>query len=223
MAAFCYEDVGGLDIAVDDAFGVRRIKRIGDVDRDGKQLFRFERPPRDAVLEGLPLQKLHGDEGTRVLFTDVVNRADVGMIERRGGLGLPRKTGESLGILGDAVGQKLERDKAVQPHVFGFVHHAHSAASQIWTTANRRSSIAFARPSRSADIDTRSMNSFSGTAPSHACRSTRWWSPVIAFSSRIAGSRQERSMDDSLQCGGSPTRLPTLACSVRSSPPASGG
>src|ERR1019366_1602222 len=43
------------------------------------------------------------------------------------------------------------------------------------------------------------------------------------ISSRIASSRQERSMDDSLQCGGSPTRLPTLACSVRSSPPASGG
>lgn len=45
--------------------------------------------------------------------------------------------------------------------------------------------------------------------------------PVAAFSSRIASSRQERSMDDSLQYGGSPTRLPTLACSVRSSPPAS--
>ena len=50
MPAIGDEDVGGLDIAVDDAFGVRRIQRIGDVDRDGKQLFRFERPRRDAVL-----------------------------------------------------------------------------------------------------------------------------------------------------------------------------
>ena len=50
MAALGYEDVGGLDVAVDDAFGVRRIQRVGDIDGDGQQLLRFERPPGDAVL-----------------------------------------------------------------------------------------------------------------------------------------------------------------------------
>ena len=34
-------------------------------------------------------------------------------------------------------------------------------------------------------IDTQSMNSFSGTAPSHDCRSTRLWLPAIAYSLRI--------------------------------------
>ena len=73
------------------------------------------------------------------------------MIERRGGLGLPRKTGESLGILGDAVGQKLERDKAVQPHVFGFVHHAHSAATQLFEDAVVRDGC-FDHPARTIEV-----------------------------------------------------------------------
>ena len=50
-------------------------------------------------------------------------------------------------------------------------------------------------PSRSVDIDRRSMNSFSGIALSRACRSTRLWSPVIASSSRIASSLPVRLTD----------------------------
>ena len=93
----------------------------------------------------------------------------------------------------------------------------------ISITASRRSWIAFAHSSQSVGIDMRSMSSYIGIAPSRACRSTRLWSPVTAFSSRIVSSRPERSTDDSLQYDGLHTRLPTLGCSVRSSPPASAG
>ena len=36
------EDVGRLDVAMDDAFAVCRIKPVGDVDSDGKKRFRFD-------------------------------------------------------------------------------------------------------------------------------------------------------------------------------------
>ena len=37
VAALSDEDVGGLDVAMDDAFGVRRIQRIGDLDGERQQ------------------------------------------------------------------------------------------------------------------------------------------------------------------------------------------
>jgi hypothetical protein len=38
MAALRYKNVGRLDVAVDDAFGVRRLQRVGNFNGDGKQL-----------------------------------------------------------------------------------------------------------------------------------------------------------------------------------------
>jgi hypothetical protein len=64
------------------------------------------------VLQGHPVEELDGDEGVAVLLADVVNGADVGMIQRRGSLRLSPKTGERLGIVGHVIGQELERDEA---------------------------------------------------------------------------------------------------------------
>ena len=93
MASFGYEDVGWFDIAMDDAFRVRRIQRIGDIDGNGKQCSGSSGLPAMRCFKGLPFQKLHGDKGASVLFADIVNRADVGMVQRRGGLGLPLENG----------------------------------------------------------------------------------------------------------------------------------
>jgi hypothetical protein len=50
-------------------------------------------------------------------------------------------------------------------------------------------------PDRNEDTGTRLTSSFSGTAPSRACPSTRWWSPAIEFTLRIAALRPVRSTD----------------------------
>jgi hypothetical protein len=96
-------------------------------------------------------------------------------------------------------------------------------AFPIWITAERQSLMAFVRPSRSEVIDMQSISSFSGIAPNRDCPSTRLWSTDKEFTWGTDNSRRERSTDDSLQFGASPTKLPTQACSAPNWQPASDG
>src|SRR5579862_4988396 len=49
-AAPGYENVGGLDVAVDDSFRVRRVQRIRDLDGQCEQRFQVEGAVADQVL-----------------------------------------------------------------------------------------------------------------------------------------------------------------------------
>ena len=98
--------------------------------------------PGDHVLQGHALEILHGDKRLAVLLANVVNGADVGMVQRRSRLRLALKAAERLGIPGHFIGQKLERDKAVQARVFGFVNHTHPAAAQLVDNAVMRNGLA---------------------------------------------------------------------------------
>ncbi len=43
--------------------------------------------PENTVFQGLPVEKLHGDEGSAIFFADVVTGTDIGMGQGRGGFG----------------------------------------------------------------------------------------------------------------------------------------
>src|ERR1700674_253999 len=83
------------------------------------------------MLQRQPFQKLHGDERMPVLLANVVNRADVGMVQGGRGLGFALKAGKRLRITGNLLGQELEGDEAMQPRVFRFVDDAHAATSEL--------------------------------------------------------------------------------------------
>ena len=93
---------------------MRGIERIGDLDRQASKNFRLQRAPGDAVLQRQPIQILHGDERLTVLLADVIDRADIGMVQGGSGLRLTLETGQSLGVAGDFIRQEFERDKAMQ-------------------------------------------------------------------------------------------------------------
>ena len=86
----------------------------------------------DQVLERGAVQELHDQEGAVVFLADVVDGADVGMVQGRCGLGLAAKTFEGLAVLGKIFGKKLEGDEAAEARVFGFVDHAHTAATELF-------------------------------------------------------------------------------------------
>ena len=93
------------------------------------------------MLQRHPVQKLHGDERLAVLLANVVDGADVGVIQRGCGLGFALETGEGLRVTGNFLGQKLEGNKTVQPGVLGLVDHAHTAAAQLLDNAVVRNGL----------------------------------------------------------------------------------
>ena len=121
---------------------MRRVQRIGNLNGEAKEQFKFHRPARDPVLQGHAIQKLHGDEGAPVLFADFVDGADVRMIQRRSRSGFAPETFQCLRVASDFVGQELERDKAARRGVFGLVDHAHAAAAELFDDAVVRDRLA---------------------------------------------------------------------------------
>ena len=98
---------------MDNAFRVSRIQSIRNLDGQREKSLRFHRAPRDAVLQRHPIEKFHGNEGVPVLLADVINCADIGMVQRGCGLCLTAKTAQCLRVFGDLVGEKFERHKPI--------------------------------------------------------------------------------------------------------------
>ena len=142
VAALGDENIGGLDVAVDDSFGVRGVESVGDFDGEIQENVGLQRLARDAMLQRHAVEEFHGDEGPTVLLSDLVDGADVGMVQGRGRLGFALETGQRLGIFGHLIGKKFEGHEAVQGCVFGFVNDAHSAAAQLFYDEVMRDGLA---------------------------------------------------------------------------------
>ena len=63
---------------------------------------------RNPLPQRLSLQQLHGDERLAIGFVDVVNSADVGVVQRRGRVGLAAATFQSLGVSHGSFRQELQ-------------------------------------------------------------------------------------------------------------------
>ncbi len=103
-----------------------------------KKQFEIERPACDLVLEGLAVEQLHHDVRTAVFFADVVDRADVGMIQRGRGLRLAPEAFERLRVAGQIFRKEFQGDEAAEIGVFRFVNHAHAAATEFFDHAVAR-------------------------------------------------------------------------------------
>jgi hypothetical protein len=71
-------------------------------------LIEFVWPAGDDVLEGGAIEKFHGDESLARVFTDVVDRAVVRVVQRGGGAGIALEAFERRRVVGDLFGKKWE-------------------------------------------------------------------------------------------------------------------
>ena len=76
-------DVRRFEISVNDPLLMCRVKGIGDLSRDGQGIGQRNGPTRDAVGERLALDQFQHERADAIRLFESVDRADVGMIERR--------------------------------------------------------------------------------------------------------------------------------------------
>src|SRR5215475_577975 len=94
------------------------------------------------MFQRLPVQKLHGDEGTPTRFANVVNRTDIGMVQCGGSLSFAPKSCECMLVTGDTLRKEFQGNEAMQTDVFGLVHHTHTAATELLNNAVMRDGLA---------------------------------------------------------------------------------
>ena len=115
-----------------DALCVGSFEAVSNLNADVQEFGYFDGLPANAVLESLPLEQLHGDERTAFELPNIVNGADVGMIERGCSTRFATESLDGLGVLGDVLGKKFQGNTTAEPRVLSFVDHSHSAAAQFF-------------------------------------------------------------------------------------------
>src|ERR1700756_3048954 len=81
MATGRNKNVRGLDVAMNDALGVRCVEGVGDFDGKGYERFDVEWTTRNLVFERGAFETFHCNEGPAFVLADVVDGADIGMIQ----------------------------------------------------------------------------------------------------------------------------------------------
>ena len=77
-----------------------------------------------------------------VIVLDVVNSADIGMVQLRSRASLTFEALQGLGIPDQVFRDELKRDAAPQPRVLGLIHHPHATAAEFSQDAIVRDCLA---------------------------------------------------------------------------------
>ena len=92
VTALGHKNVRRLDVAMDYAFTVRRIERVSSLNTQRQDRFQLHGTAGNQVLERRPVKKFHDEKSPSVVLANVVNGADVGMVESGSGLRFAAET-----------------------------------------------------------------------------------------------------------------------------------
>ena len=122
-------DVRRLEVAVHDALRVRGFERLRNLSRDRQRLVWRDRPGRDPIGEGWPLDHLEHERRYMIGRLEAVDRRDVGMIQRREQIRFAGEARPPFGITGEELRQNLEGDVSRQVAVACPIHFSHAAST----------------------------------------------------------------------------------------------
>jgi hypothetical protein len=116
---------------MDDAGGVGRIERVGQLREDSRDLADKHLTVREASREGCTIVVRHGDERLAGMVADLVHGRDVRMIERAGGTRLAQQTNRRFRIMDGSGREKFKGNPALEVRIFGQIHRAHAARADV--------------------------------------------------------------------------------------------
>ena len=131
MPALGDKNVGGLDVAMDDALFVRGIESVGDLDADFRGFGNGYGTGSQKLVQGLTFKEFHVNVGAAILFFDGVDGADSRMVHGGGRTGFAKESLGGSGIEEVGFQEKFESHATAELGVFRFVDETHAAAAEL--------------------------------------------------------------------------------------------
>lgn len=124
-------DVGGLEVAVEDAVLMGVMHRAGGPGQERGGGAGVPAQTRQGLREALAFHMAHGKIRPAFVFADFIDRHDVGMLQAGGGFGF-RLEAAHLGLGGELAGaDELQGDDAVEADLPGLIDGAHAAGANF--------------------------------------------------------------------------------------------
>ena len=124
------QDVGRFEVPVNHPCCMSGVERMSDLQPDDDCALDRQRAFRELVGECLPFEKLHDQERDAVLLANVMQRADVRMIQAGDRASLAPQALEAALVGGCRCWEDLDRNLAVEPRVTSTINLAHPAGAQ---------------------------------------------------------------------------------------------
>jgi hypothetical protein len=132
LRAMCgHHDVRGFEVPMDEAHGMRRGQRRRDLRGQLAHVVNRERAPGQHFVQRLAVDVLHDEVGGAVVLRDVVEGADVRMVERRDRSRFALESTLESCVSCVLRPDELDRDDAAEPAVAGPEHTAHAAVAEL--------------------------------------------------------------------------------------------
>ena len=124
------DEVRGLQVTMHDTMRVRFLERLGNLAGQLEHPRGRQRALGRRVEQRLARHVLHDDAGSAIELGELVDLADVGMIERRRRLGLPAEPLVGHRIVLQPPRDELDGDRTLERPVLGQKHLAHATRAQ---------------------------------------------------------------------------------------------
>src|SRR5581483_393884 len=117
---------------MDNSFGMGGQQSVGHLDRDVEKLVELHRlSALDLLLQALAFELLHHDKGMALIVINIVNDADIGVVQLRGSPRFALETLHRLAVVQKLLRNEFEGNVTAEAGVLGFIDNSHTAAAEF--------------------------------------------------------------------------------------------